>query len=641
MSQDIPSAFICPITLYMMNQPVSDPDGNTYERTAIEQWISQHGTSPITRNPMTLRDLRPNRALSELINKYKQDQLTPTNPANLSILTNPTLSPEPDLPIGLTFQVLFDTSPSMTSPCTNNASGTETLNYTKLDIAKHALKTLLHSLIETDKVNLLSLVEFNSRATSVFDFVKITPANLPMLLGKIDSLQTQGSTDIWDAFRVGIELIERNKITSNVKVLLLTDGETVNAESIITNIQTYLRIKPTIHLDISTFGFGNDINSKLLYDISKSKNGIFGFMPDGTMLGTVFVNSLSKLMSNDQVSLNADEETAIVDLSTLLDTFLRSAQTYHMSQSCADLDRFCEKNIKFKTNFIKSLLSDCMNSSNPSDGQIYKSMQPEYFNVWGKHYLYSVLSAYENKFCLNFKDKAVQFFKTINFNSYQDKINQIYIGLPPPQPSGLSSQSYRGRGGAAAAPVAPVSSQQFSQRFYNHSSGCFVQRSKILVPNPSDITERILMNVEDIQKDMYVCTHNGYAKVVCVVKIQFSGNVSTHLDGSQLTEYHPVFINNQWAFPSTHPEFSSTRITDTFVYDYILDSGHTVQFPNFYAATFNHGITGDVIGHSYFGTNRVENDLMKHPGWSNGLIELSSYNFMRGEDNLVCGIVFD
>ena len=30
-----------------MTDPVIDPDGNTYERVAIENWIKDHSTSPI------------------------------------------------------------------------------------------------------------------------------------------------------------------------------------------------------------------------------------------------------------------------------------------------------------------------------------------------------------------------------------------------------------------------------------------------------------------------------------------------------------------------------------------------------------------------------------------------------------------
>jgi len=45
-------AFYCPITGVIMKDPVIFPDGYTYEKTAIEEWIKRHGNSPYTRQPM-------------------------------------------------------------------------------------------------------------------------------------------------------------------------------------------------------------------------------------------------------------------------------------------------------------------------------------------------------------------------------------------------------------------------------------------------------------------------------------------------------------------------------------------------------------------------------------------------------------
>lgn len=50
-----------------MEDPVVDAEGNTYERSAIETWIQNHNTSPITRNRVTRSDLRPNRSLKNAI----------------------------------------------------------------------------------------------------------------------------------------------------------------------------------------------------------------------------------------------------------------------------------------------------------------------------------------------------------------------------------------------------------------------------------------------------------------------------------------------------------------------------------------------------------------------------------------------
>jgi hypothetical protein len=53
-----------------MKDPYSDMDGNSYEKEAIFKWIIENGNSPITRNPMTIDNLIPNRALKEAIENY-------------------------------------------------------------------------------------------------------------------------------------------------------------------------------------------------------------------------------------------------------------------------------------------------------------------------------------------------------------------------------------------------------------------------------------------------------------------------------------------------------------------------------------------------------------------------------------------
>ena len=64
---NINQSFICPITHQQMVDPVVDCEGNSYERSAITSWLSKNGISPITRSPLNINQLIPNRALKELI----------------------------------------------------------------------------------------------------------------------------------------------------------------------------------------------------------------------------------------------------------------------------------------------------------------------------------------------------------------------------------------------------------------------------------------------------------------------------------------------------------------------------------------------------------------------------------------------
>lgn len=57
----------CPITCEVMKDPVIAGDGHTYERAAIEQWLSTHRESPLTRQPLTSTSLISNIALKRLL----------------------------------------------------------------------------------------------------------------------------------------------------------------------------------------------------------------------------------------------------------------------------------------------------------------------------------------------------------------------------------------------------------------------------------------------------------------------------------------------------------------------------------------------------------------------------------------------
>jgi len=77
----LPDSFYCPITCDLITDPVISKDGNSYEREAIENWIQVNGTSPVTRNPMTVSELRENNALYELIQKEKGRSLATVHPS--------------------------------------------------------------------------------------------------------------------------------------------------------------------------------------------------------------------------------------------------------------------------------------------------------------------------------------------------------------------------------------------------------------------------------------------------------------------------------------------------------------------------------------------------------------------------------
>ena len=72
---------ICPITQDVMIEPVIDREGNTYEKSAILEWLKTTNISPITRNVISASQLVPNRAL---IPSYKTNNNSQENVSHCS-----------------------------------------------------------------------------------------------------------------------------------------------------------------------------------------------------------------------------------------------------------------------------------------------------------------------------------------------------------------------------------------------------------------------------------------------------------------------------------------------------------------------------------------------------------------------------
>lgn len=65
----LPKEFYCPLSKRVMKDPVVDPDGNAYEREAIERWLRVQSSSPITNGYLSVDMLKPSTDLKNRIYK--------------------------------------------------------------------------------------------------------------------------------------------------------------------------------------------------------------------------------------------------------------------------------------------------------------------------------------------------------------------------------------------------------------------------------------------------------------------------------------------------------------------------------------------------------------------------------------------
>jgi hypothetical protein len=59
---------ICPITLKIFKDPIMSKSGVTYEKKAIIKWLKNNKTDPLSREPLSIEDLRPNLVIKNIIN---------------------------------------------------------------------------------------------------------------------------------------------------------------------------------------------------------------------------------------------------------------------------------------------------------------------------------------------------------------------------------------------------------------------------------------------------------------------------------------------------------------------------------------------------------------------------------------------
>ena len=66
-----PSNYVCPLTLQLMEHPVNDGCGHSFERDAILSWLGYHEICPISRKPCHRDELYPAMALRARILQWK------------------------------------------------------------------------------------------------------------------------------------------------------------------------------------------------------------------------------------------------------------------------------------------------------------------------------------------------------------------------------------------------------------------------------------------------------------------------------------------------------------------------------------------------------------------------------------------
>lgn len=245
----------------------------------------------------------------ELVLSGKAVEKEGSNEVNVLINMNPPAT-GPRTPLHIV--AVVDVSGSMgTEAVSKNKSGQdESQGLNLLDIVKHAVRTVIHTLGPND---LLSVVAYHTNAAVTFEGMQMTPNGQKQAVKKLEELCPLNSTNIWDGLHTGLEVAKRqfeahpDKIAS---LLLLTDGQPnqrpPRGEQKM--FEMYKDKNPNLRCTVNTIGFGYSLDSKLLRDLAVIGNGAYAFIPDASLVGTIFVNLCSNLLTTFATDLKLSIE---------------------------------------------------------------------------------------------------------------------------------------------------------------------------------------------------------------------------------------------------------------------------------------------------------------------------------------------
>jgi hypothetical protein len=689
MASSMPNEWLCPITLSVMRDPVIAEDGHSYERSAIEQWFGTSNHSPKTGAPLRSTHLIPNHALRNTIEDFFRNHPrggspVPVTPGFKDAATEITAQAFEykgrhmmKMSVSATgeshrqptvFIAIVDNSGSMGEPA-EPADAAEKYGYTRQDLVGHGLNTLATILGPDD---MMAIVKFSTTGQVVLRPTLMNAEGKVKVKAAVESIRPDSQTNIYDGCRLANEIANQSDMEGrHIVGILLTDGfpNVSPPRGIIETLKSLPKKNPW---SLSTFGFGYNLDSVLLTELAAYGKGVFGFIPDCTMVGTVLINFVANMLST--ATRNAVIEyggrhidtgpiqfgqtrdfvvetsmpacrlnggtIAVASQVELTDdiqfTMMRDAYMQMIATSIQKVKdgRAIESNVAlatFITHFgdvtdAKSaqLLRD-VKSTNESERQVTMAFSEKFFAKWGEHYLRSYLTGQQSQQCMNFKDPGLQIYGGDLFHQIQTEGDTAFTTLPPPLPTGQPPQQagYYGYRGAQAPIQTPVSMASW----HNQSGGCFNGECMIRM---GDGTYKL---IKDVVAEEQVWTPGGpvYITAVVVCGTQMSSQPMSQIGRLSITPWHPIQLKDKWIFPAAMGPYTSRPIKT--VYNFVLPSIHIVDVEGIECCTLGHGYHGPVIGHPFFGTERVIDCLKALPGWSVGRPEFTNLVAVRDSES--------
>jgi hypothetical protein len=455
------------------------------------------------------------------------------------------------------------------------------------------------------------------------------------------------------------------------------------------------------NVNVHTFGYGYNLDASVLLDITKKSNGTYAYIPDLTMVGTVFINFLSYILSsfssNNKLVITPMNGT-VIEHNYGYDSNEFSIGNLQYGQSLDFVLRIIPGtiapylDITLTTTDVQTKKQLSVITQERDDDILFEfsrlklveTLVPNQFSIDTNFGFVQSLHAEIQS--LGLGDRVVplltdlistdpnegQISKAFSKREWYEKWGQYFIPAirranQLQYCNNFKDKSVQRYGGRMFHDLQDSTNDLFrtltapppsiGQRYRQPTTNVNVQRGNLntLGTQASQhigcfsgygiiATKTGNCLVKDIQMNDIVLTPSGPARVKCVIKtkIQEGFYNLVNINDLLITEWHPVRINGKWYFPKEYPAGKFDKYKCEYVYDFVLDHGHIVIINGIECVTLGHNFEEDIVKHSYFGSQNVIRDLEKMPGWNEGQIYIQKSHFSYDKTtSLINGWIFD
>lgn len=459
--------------------------------------------------------------------------------------------------------VLLDCSGSMG---TRNMKTPDGGALTPLDVATHAMRTLLHALNNTG--HRVGVVTFPSTGTSHLNHTQvlvqpqlITDATLGGHCHRIYNLNAGGGTPMRSALEEGLRLARAasgNDDAGNkgrVRIHLFTDGLPDYNQIPLRGFPAWVRQEVAdTGIRLFTYSIGPDSDCKMLHEMAEASGGVYKSLWSPDMVLTNVINTAVYIRAEPTGQTLPGDAYVVAILAELLEAMVVGA-AHGCATACELLRDALDEMRALEHGFAHDIRD-----------QLFTAIQPEHWGKWGEQYTRALLSCMKHRHCGDFKAHC---FRHYGDAALQREIENIALVIDAPRGAPVDVQT-----GRASMAV-----------MVDATGGCFHLAGRIRMPAGATKVLRDLRPGDTVEALDVATGAVGPATVQWVV--HSGAKTTVDVRGCLLTPGHPVWLPGRKTFvdPVRHPDAKPGAAAVVDVCNLVLDRGHTVSVDGVLCAT--------------------------------------------------------